>query len=124
MTVTAIQTVKDAYAGWYYTILGAGGDMREWAEGYQKMLAEQDIGTVSAWVSFKGADVNKAFKLTGNDRFQDDLTILAFPLDGLDIGKLAMFKLRMGDRWFTDVIDNSRSAVVPAYLKKKAHGGR
>ena len=27
-------------------------------------------------------------------------------LDGLDVGKLAIFKLQMGDRWFDDVVDN------------------
>ena len=57
-------------------------------------------------MSFKGSAVNAEFGLTGDNRYDDNLTFLAFPLDGLDVGKLAIFKLQMGDRWFDDVVDN------------------
>ena len=51
--------------------------------------------------------MNDLGKLSNDNRYPDDITFLAFPLDGLDIGKLAMFKLKMGDRWFDDIIDNN-----------------
>ena len=99
--------LQEAYKGSYYTILGAGGDLQEWVAGYEEMLAENEIGKPTAWFYAKGAQVNKEFGLTGREAFKDRLTILFFPLDDLDIGKLAIFKLRMGDRWFDDIIDNS-----------------
>jgi len=99
--------LQEAYNGSYYTILGAGGDLQEWVDGYNQMLAEEGIGKPTAWFYAKGAAVNKEFGLAGNEAFKARLTILFFPLDGLDIGKLAIFKLKMEDRWFDDIIDNS-----------------
>ena len=99
--------LREAYNGSYYTILGAGGDLQEWVDGYNQMLAEEGIGKPQAWFKATGAAVNKEFGLTGNEAFKARLTILFFPLDDLDIGRLAIFKLRMSDRWFDDVIDNS-----------------
>lgn len=99
--------LQKAYNGSYYTILGAGGDLQEWVDGYNEMLAEEGIGKPTDWFYAKGAQVNKEFGLTGSEAFKARLTILFFPLDGLDIGKLAIFKLRRGDRWFDDIIDNS-----------------
>lgn len=100
--------LQEAYKGSYYTIIGAGGDLSEWVDGYEEMLAEKEIGKPKAWFSAKGAQVNKEFGLTGNEAFKARLTILFFPLDDLDIRKLAIFKLRIGDRWFDDIIDNSQ----------------
>lgn len=48
-----------------------------------------------------------------DDPFRDDLTVLTFPLDGLHVGKLAMFKLTMEDRWFDDVTDNMTATITP-----------
>ena len=45
--------------------------------------------------------------LLGSNRYPDDLVFLAFSLDGLDVGKLAMFKLRFGARWFDDIVENN-----------------
>lgn len=104
-----------AQGGSFYTICGAGGDLTEWVEGYEKMLAEQEIGKPTEWFQTTGAAVNTFRRTTARgeevhprDAFQDDLTILLFPLDGLDVGRLAMFRLRMEDRWFDDVLANMR----------------
>jgi len=95
------------YNGSYYTIEGAGGDINEWKEGYQNWFDERGIGKIKEWFMFSGKDVNDYYGFVGKNRYPDDLTILTFPLDDLDIGKLAMFKLQMGDRWFDDIIDNT-----------------
>ncbi|MED4061724.1 hypothetical protein [Priestia megaterium] len=95
------------YNGSYYTIEGAGGDLNEWKDGYQKMLTEQGIGTITEWVEFTGKEMNDTYGLTGNNRYPDNFQFLAFSLDGLDVSKLAMFKLRMRDRWFDDIVDNN-----------------
>ena len=91
----------------WYTITGAGGDIKEWEEGYQGLLDDLSIGKIEEWVSFKGKDMNEYYGLTGSNAYADDLTFLAFPISNLDIGKLAIFKLRMQDRWFDDIVDNN-----------------
>lgn len=113
-TPELLEDLDQAYQGSYYFIAGAGGDLSEWTEGYEKLLREQEIGTPSTWYRTVGAAVNRyaerrggfGFQLDKGDDFQDDLTILLFPLDGLHPGRLAMFKLAMQDRWFDDVVDN------------------
>lgn len=100
------QLFIDAYSGSWYTIAGCGGDLNEWETGYSKLLGEQGIGSDISWHRFTGRDYNKAFGLTGTNRYPDDLMFLCFPLDNLNVGKLAMFKLMMGDRWFDDMVDN------------------
>ena len=106
MTITN-EKLKEAYAGSYYTITGAGGDLQEWKDGYASMMREQGIGTITKWIDFTGKDMNDEFNLTGDNRYPDDLRFLAFPLTGLNVGKLAIFKLRMRDRWFDDIVDNN-----------------
>lgn len=108
MTITTIKTEKEiTNLGSAYTITGAGGDLNEWVEGYNKLLKDGGIGTPEKWYTFKGKDMNNAFGLTGNNRYKDDITFLSFSLDGLNIGKLAMFKLQMQDRWLDDIINNN-----------------
>jgi len=93
--------------GSWYTITGCGGDLNEWKTGYQDLLDQQSIGTITEWVEFTGADMNAQYHLTGDNAYPDDLHFLAFSLDGLDVNKLAMFKLRMQDRWFDDIVSNN-----------------
>lgn len=99
--------IDKAYDEWFYTILGAGGDLNEWFEGYQKLCDKNDIGQIPQWYVTTGKVLNDRWDLTGKERFKNNLTILMFSYEGMNVGKLAMLKLRMGDRWFTDVIDNS-----------------
>ena len=100
------ETLQKAYDGSYYTIVGAGGDLQEWKDFYSKALEEQGIGSISVWIDFTGKKVNDELGLTGDNRYDDNLHFLAFSLDGLDVAKLALFKLRMGDRWFDDIVNN------------------
>lgn len=93
--------------GSWYTITGCGGDLQEWKDGYQDLLNQEGIGTIQQWVEFTGADMNRYYKLTGTNAYPQGIHFLAFPLDGLDVGKLSMFKLRMEDRWFDDIVANN-----------------
>jgi len=90
-----------------FTIEGCGGELTEWMEGINKLLAEKEIGQVETFYTFKGEDMNNYYDLTDNNRYPDDLTFLAFPLDNLDVGKLAIFKMQFGARWFDDIVDNN-----------------
>lgn len=95
-----------------YTICGVGGEIGEWTKGYADMLVDEKIipeGFELTWVTWTGKEINEAFKLQDENEFQDDLTFLAFELnsDKMNIGKLAMFKIGMRDRWLDDLIANS-----------------
>lgn len=102
-----VKNIHIAYDGWFYTILGAGGKLSDWYNGYQELCTKEGIGKIKQWYKTKGKVLNTAYDLQGKERFPDDLNILMFDYRGMNVGKLAMFKLRMGDRWFNDVIDNS-----------------
>ena len=108
-----IQSLTDltpAMTGSWYTILGAG-DPEEYVKEYENILAGEGIGKPEAWYKVSGKEVN-AFAGDGvadDDQFPEDLTILMFPLDGLSMGLLAMFKLQMQDRWFDDIVNNMRA---------------
>ena len=97
-----------AYAGSWYTITGCGGDINDWKKGYTDMLNKENIGTPKEWFEFTGKDMNEEYELTGRNAYANDLHFLAFGLDDLNIDKLAMFKLAMGDRWFDDIVENNR----------------
>ena len=49
----------------------------------------------------KGKDMNEHYKLTGDNKYSDDLNIFAIADYGY---KLA---LHYGARWFTDIVDNN-----------------
>jgi hypothetical protein len=100
-----------ARQGSYYTILGCGGPLEEWPKQIEPLMEEAGIGRPSAWYHTTGAEVNEfaeqgGYRMQSRDLFPPDLQILMFPLDGLNGGKLAMFKIQMEDRWFDDIIDN------------------
>lgn len=113
MTDLPAADLRAAYDGSYYFIAGAGGDLQEWVDGYEKMLAEEGIGKPTGWFTTTGAAVNDYAFTSGwrsdwDQCFDVTLTCLLFPLDGLDITRLPIFKIKMADRWFDDVIANMR----------------
>lgn len=108
-SITDRDTLQAAKDGSFYTIIGAGGDPAEWVKGYEDLLEKEGIGKPKQWFTTTGAAVNSLAGVHDGPRaFQLDLTFLLFPLDGLHVGKLALFKINMMDRWFDDVVDNMR----------------
>jgi len=109
--------LEAAFKGSYYTIVGTGGDLNDWVKGYNGLLEESGIGTPTAWFTTTGKAINEfaATKGTVSDPFQADLTALMFPLDGLNGGALAMFKLQNGDRWFDDIVGNMATSSDYGY---------
>lgn len=107
------EDLQRAREGSWYTILGAGGDLEEWVSGYEDLMAKEGIGKPVQWYFCQGSNLNQYMKPTEErDRFPGDLGVLMFPLDGLHVGKLALFKLGMQDRWFDDVVGNTRSRAL------------
>lgn len=122
MTTATIPTadLHAAYQGSWYFIAGCGGDLSEWTDGITNALTSRGIGAPSAWYVTTGQAVNDYAQAT-NDPFPPELVCLLFPLEGLDVGKLALFKLAAGDRWFDDVIDNMRpEGFTPTAPSKNA----
>lgn len=110
-SVTTREELREAYDGSFYFIAGCGGDIGDWTTGYEDLLAEEGIGKPTRWIFTSGAAVNRyAGDIPRPDcnYFQEDVVIIMFPLDGLNAGVLAIFKIQMQDRWFDDVIDNMR----------------
>lgn len=107
VSITKMEDLQAAYDGSYFFLAGCGGDLTEWVSGVEKLLAEENVGKPKQWLQTTGAAVNY-FAGENHDPFPLDLVCLLFPLDGLDITKLAIFKINMEARWFDDVIDNMR----------------
>ena len=108
--------LKKAYEGSYYFIAGTGDPLEEWVSGYEDLMETQEIGKPTQWFRTNGATVNGFAsqrhhgQIADRDQFPGNLSCLLFPLDGLAAGKLALFKIKMEDRWFDDVIQNMRAA--------------
>ena len=51
---------------------------------------------------FTGAEMNKRYSLTGDNRYADDLTFLVVPEF-----YNPMFKMLVGARWFDDIVQNN-----------------
>ncbi len=99
---------KKLYNNSAFTFEGLGfDDFDELKDQINECLEEENIGTVKSenFFTYSGKDMNDYYHLTGTNRYPDNLTFVSFLLDGLDIGKLAMFKLRIGARWFDDITD-------------------
>lgn len=103
-----ISDLDKLYKGSYSTILGAGGPIEEWIDGISDWMKENDLGEMSDIYVFKGSDVNKKYGLSGKNQFKNDLVILAWSNNKINMSKYAVKRLSMGIRWFDDIIDNSK----------------
>ena len=93
-----------------FTFEGLGFDnFDELKDQINETLEQENIGRVKSenFFTYKGKDMNDYYGLTGSNRYPDDLTFVSFLFDGLDIGRLAMFKIRIGARWFDDIVSNN-----------------
>lgn len=56
----------------------------------------------------KGSLLNKAWSLTGDNRYPDDFNIVAISFDQLDSpGKLAIPRFSIDARWWSDILANN-----------------
>lgn len=94
--------------GSFYTVVGAGGDLQEWCKAFVKLLSERGISAPKYFTSFTGEEMNSHYRLIGENKYLADLTFFAFPITDMEIGSLALFKIKMGDRWFDDIVNNNK----------------
>lgn len=99
------------YTSSAYTITGVGGNITDWMEGITEALQKNKIGTPQCFFTFTGAQMNERYSLRDKIAYPDDLHFLAFPLNGLNVDKLALFKLAQHDRWFDDIVDNNAACM-------------
>lgn len=101
--------IEQAYDGWYYTVWCnvKNEDQNELIQAIESSLLREDCGTPKQWFKASGEAINQKFGLDGS-YIKEDAEFLMFDYEGMNVGKLALFKLAMKDRWFTDIIDNAR----------------
>lgn len=74
---------------------------------YLKDYFKPELTSINVYVT-SGKLMNDYYHLTGSNAYQDNLHIVSLKLSNFkDIGKLAMLKLRIGARWFNDIVDNN-----------------
>ena len=82
----------------YLVFQGCGGPLQEWFDGINEILINENIIK------------NKVEKMYSFDNH--NLTNIAVPLDNMDLGKLAIVRLKLrkafGTMWFSDYIDKIR----------------
>ena len=110
-TLTKPEELQEVYDGSCYTICGCGGDISEWPDGVSDMLMDKGIGRPKTFYTFGGKLLNE-FAGPNGDPFKEEIIILSFSHEGLDVGKLSMFKIGMGDHWFDDIVDNMRRRAL------------
>lgn len=83
-------------------LLGAGGDLNDWIKGISSALYDEGVAS-----SNKPVDLwSGAYVLTTSGG-RTDLALMFNDGDALDIGKLAMWRLRFGDAsWVSDYVVN------------------
>ena len=82
----------------YLVWQGCGGPLEDWYDGITKMLIENEVA-------------NKNYKMKEMYVFDNNgLTCILTPLDKLDLGKLAVMRLKwretFGTMWLSDYISN------------------
>ena len=87
-------------------IQGCGGDLQEWVDGINDMLAESEILQ-------NGSKFESAYTFNN-----ENLTCLLFSFDDVqfDVGKLAVWRLRtheiFGGTWLTDYVENKLNGFI------------
>ena len=82
--------------------LGCGGDLQEWVDGVRGALQNDDVMHL-------GVDWPRVATLTTPGGRIDLVLFLPKPSD-IDVGKLAMWRLRFGDcSWLSDYVVNYKS---------------
>ena len=72
----------------------------KWLELHNAITNEEPIFHIT-----KGRLMNKIYKLTGNNRYPDDLNILS--ITNIKQSEIAIPRFAVRGRWFDDIVDNN-----------------
>ena len=106
--VTTKEQLDALYKDWAFTIEGLSPDEKNIAEllGWIKELTpmkREDVYTI------EGAVMNREYNLTGTNAYPDtNCTIVCVKLEDMERpNAVAIPRIQIGGRWFTDVVDNN-----------------
>lgn len=74
--------------------------IRDWLDTNHAIIKEPIFHII------KGELMNRAYGLTGNNRYPDDLNIVS--ITNINQAKIAIPRFQVGGRWFDDIVDNNR----------------
>ena len=74
-------------------------DYEEWMKGYGVDTTNLTFHIVM------GSLMNSSYKLTGDNAYPDDCSIVV--ATGIDTTKLTLPRFQVGGRWFDDIVDNN-----------------
>ena len=111
---TRDEEVKDIldflYNDWSMTIEGLSEDS---IGDYVNWTAENcdgfNTGEIMVY-AISGSVMNDYYGLTGSNAYPNDLTLVAIPLKYMNnVNRIAIPRMSVGCRWFTDIVDNNAS---------------
>ena len=106
--LTTREQLDKLYTEWAFTIEGCIIDdenmqfLAEWIKSLQA-----DKKPLDSIYLIKGKTMNDVYGLTNNNRYPDDLSIIAVDNEYIDTSKIAIQRFAIGGRWFTDIVDNN-----------------
>lgn len=100
--------LHELYDGSAFTIEGLSDDddnlnaLVKWLEEHGCKMRNDDIYII------KGKLMNEVYHLTGDNKYQDQLTIVSIKLSDLsNVNAVVMARFEIGARWFDDIVDNN-----------------
>lgn len=74
----------------------------DWIKQYSEVSNPLDVHIIS------GNTMNKQYNLTGNNRYNDDLTIVSIKNQDIkQLMRVVIPRFEIGGRWFDDIVDNN-----------------
>lgn len=74
----------------------------DWIKQYSEVSNPLNVYIIS------GSTMNKQYNLTGNNRYNDDLTIVSIKNEDIkQLMRIVIPRLEIGGRWFDDIVDNN-----------------
>ena len=96
------------------------------------VITEDSLSQVSDWLKSKdaltgepsfyvitGKFMSDYYKLTGTNRYQDDLNIVSVDPECINLGKVIIARFESGGRWFNDIVDNNEDREEERKRKKR-----
>lgn len=74
-------------------------DVEDWLNEYKVDTKDAIVNIIS------GATMNTVYELKGNNRYPDDLNIVA--ITGIDTAPVTIARFQVGARWFNDIVSNN-----------------
>ena len=98
--------LDEFYKDWSLTFLGCIEEELPLYIDFIKKYSEMNDEDVYI---VKGKLMNEHYNLTGDNRYQDDLTIAVVKLSSIkNVVEVAVPRFQIGGKWFTDIVDNNR----------------